>query len=79
MAEEHLDTNPYFAAEAGALFVVGRRVVAVESTVAVAAGAEGVYEGRHPRFGAIVRWQSADGYGYRETVRFRAIRPLPVQ
>ena len=76
MSSKELDLDPYFASEAQETFVVGHRVYAVTTTSAVREGAEGVYEGRHPHFGAVISWDTPDGNGFRESVSFDAIRNL---
>lgn len=69
-------TDPHFASEAQEVFTEGGRIFAVAATHATREGGEGVYEGRLDDRRAVVRWDTPDGSGYRETVSFGAIRNL---
>lgn len=72
-----LDVEPHFASEAQETFTVGSRVFAVEPTVIVGKGAEGVYVGRVGEYGgAVVDWDTPSGEPYRETADFGRIRNL---
>jgi hypothetical protein len=70
-----LDTDPVFAPEAQEVFTEGCRVFVIADTYCVREGSEGSYEG-HWRNGAVVRWDTPDGNGYRETVPFASIKNL---
>ncbi|HSV08561.1 MAG TPA: hypothetical protein VLI07_18740 [Candidatus Binatus sp.] len=72
-----LDTEPYFASEAQETFTEGCRVFAPQGYGSfLGAGSEGTYVGRHPRHGAVVRWDTIDGAGMIASIPWERVKNL---